>query len=210
MRNPKQIRLEVAFHEAGHAVTGFLSGRRIERVGVWSEEQLSDSQAVTDTDHIGRVVFQDFDPTSLSEAVDDIVMYYAGDAAARMAWASGIVTDEQIGVTTVITTEDLSVDELLASNGRTPVESAVAYGMYRMPSKDDAALAADMAKEWTSDPLELAALLGFCQRRTANLAATEQFQIMVGYLAVQLEEKGEMGGDLVHHLLDRQRAVQRL
>jgi len=204
MRSPKQIRLETCFHESGHAVAAHLLGRRIRSASVWSEEALSVPEVVVDADAIGRVVLENRPPRSLEEAIADIVGCFAGEAASHIAWALGIVTDEQVGAKE-IPIEELSADELLiVGSGQSPAQAAAARAYYRMPADGDQADAREIAKVWTSDPLEAAALIGFCQRRTANFAATDRFQAATNMLAGFLEEQGEMTGELIHHLLERE------
>ena len=214
MRSPKQIRLETAVHESGHAVAGFLSGRRIDHVRVKSEDELkkmeeevlSNPGTIRDADRSGHVVFEPHYVNSLGEAIEEIVIYYAGEETTQMAWVAGFVTDEEIGGTP-FTLEELEADvDLLMANGQTPPERAKAlYGTESSPG--DYRHADELAEAWTSDPMEKYALLGFCHARTRNLVQSELFRRMAVSFVPTIEEKGEVPGELAHHLLHRAHVV---
>jgi hypothetical protein len=140
----------------------------------------------------------------LDEAISHVIVWLAGEAAARVAFAVGMLSDLQIGADVVPETE---LDaELLASgtNGRTPTARAVSHTAYVMPSDIDDENARATAEEWTGDALEAQALLGFCWRRLANMAETPMFQRSVHRVADMLLEQGGLTGQFVRErVLDR-------
>lgn len=209
MRSTKQIRTEACYHEAGHAVVAYLGGFEIASVLVLSEEEIDATfvlarEEEVDAEAIGRVELTDQVPSDLDQAIGSIMVAYAGQAAAHVAFAVGMVSDVELGGT-VRPDSELDVEQIVsARNGDSPTARAVAHASYLMPSEGDDAWAREVAEEWTGDALEAQALLGFCWRRLANTAETSMFQRSVHWLADLLLEQGRLTGEFVtERVLDR-------
>lgn len=192
MRSPTQIRTETVWHEAAHAAAGYLLGYEISRITVAPEEAQRD--LVEDIDAVGSVYFADREIVTLADAINEIVIYLAGEAGTAVSWALGVITDQQIGGM-VIPDSELTIEAALAgANGRTPAQQGASFAFYRADADHDMTSARAIAEAWTRDGLEAELLLSFCRMRTANIVNTERFQRLQNSLAVKLMDTDEIHG----------------
>jgi hypothetical protein len=187
VRSSAQIRLEASFHEGGHATAMWLLGVRIDHLELMRPDEVR-------ADGLAGCVQQL--PTSIDTigaAIDQIVIYFAGESAFRTAWAAGTVSDDDIGGGQ----HDTPIEVMLASpNGASPGIAASFEGWLERPNQPDEVNARSLAehKRFTSSLFEAELLLKFARARTASMVDTPRFLSICGDLAGVLREHAPLEG----------------
>jgi hypothetical protein len=184
-RTPAQIRLEGATHEAGHAVAMFLLGQEIDHLELMRPFELrSDGLA-------GCVQSMPHEVTTIGDAIDELVVYLAGEAAFRVAWANGVLGNAEIGGIEA----EAPVALLLAMpNGSSMADRAAHQGWYERDDHPDERNAAALAAHFTTGALETDLLLKFARARTSAMVGTERFQALCADLARVLLKRSPLPG----------------
>lgn len=194
VRTPKQIRLEAAHHEAGHAVSMYLHNVEIDHLELMRPNEIREDGLA------GCVQSMPHSISTIGDCVDGLVEYLAGEAAFRIAWAGGAFGDEEVGGERV----EHPVELLLAMpNGSTRADRAAHEGWYERADHPDERNAATLAAHITSGVLETELLLKFARARTSAMAATERFQVLCGALARALFKRSRLSGADAVAVLER-------
>jgi hypothetical protein len=197
-------RHHVAFHEAGHAVAGYLLGEGIEGIDIIrSGDEL---EAIVEAEGAGGCVrFAARVVESLADAQTAILGLLAGEAAVRISWAMQVLTDEQVDPhRRAVRGDELPVEDLLAvPNGATPTQSAAYFGWLDDRGKSDMDEAEALARKFALSQFEAAAMMAWLQAWTSEWVQSERFQRLVGMLASVLLDRGSISGQLATELLDR-------
>jgi len=166
MRTPRQVRFEAAYHEAGHACPFYWHGHPVESIHLMTPEE---AQTREQGDEAGCCILPARSPENVCEAQERVVELLAGEAGVRIAWAMHLLSNDEIGGIEV-PSQDFTLEELAASpNGATPQQGSAHRGWYERSDHPDEVNAAELARAFSSDPLEAAALMGYCKARTTAL-----------------------------------------
>jgi hypothetical protein len=153
-------------------------------------ELVQPDEVRSDGDRAGCVVGSTEAIRDVCEAQREAVILLSGEAAFRVAWASGALSDEQIGGAR----RELSDGEaLVAAKADTPAQRATLLGWYSRAEHSDERHVREIAEWFSSSPLEAAALTNYLQLRTTAFVQTERFQRLHRALAeVLLEMNGRV------------------
>ncbi len=110
------------WHEAGHAVAGWLLGRTIERIEILTHRKRQPGCVA------GRVHYGEGEVTNRHEAEDEICISFAGEAALRTAWALEVFDEINLGLPEG-PARAMTVDEMaVVPNGSSPASALAQYG----------------------------------------------------------------------------------
>jgi hypothetical protein len=191
-----------AWHEAGHAVAAYLLGLRIERIWIASPAEL---EAIEPAGASGHVELEQRPIVDLGDALNHMLVYLAGEAAVRGAWALGLLDEIEFGFTEPAPEPETlaeQVDELLARRGGSPTAATASYGYLSPAAESDLAAVREISAEWAFSSLEAASMQNLAEHRVAEWVGQPRFQALLGTLGPALL-KGSMSGELADHLLGR-------
>jgi hypothetical protein len=191
----KQRRFATAYHEAGHATAAFLEG-----VPILGLELMGKDGALVG----GYAGTMDCDGTieDLGDALRHIFVYLSGEASVMCAWASGMFSDESIGVAEA-EGDDL-IEHLLATPpGSTFTEASAYSGFLNTSESEDESSARGITEHVCHSTMEAARLISWQRDRTVGIVQTERFLYLCGRLAGAALEFGTMTGEHVTELLTR-------
>lgn len=192
MRTPAQIRLEAAWHEASHAVAMYLQGQEIDHLELMRPDEIREDGLA------GLVQGAPCPITTIGDAVDSIVELLAGEGGFRIAWAAGMLGNEEVGG------EEIEPPvELLAAMPNGHAARATELGWYERDDHPDEKTAKLLAKHFTSGPLEAELLLKFARARTTGMVETPRFQALAGDLARVLLKRSPLPGEDAVAVLQR-------
>jgi hypothetical protein len=193
------------WHEAGHAVAGFLLNVPILEIVVLGPDELAEHHAKGSEEHWGFVLFGDYPEDTLGRAIDSMIISLAGEASVRVSWALGVLE----AIRTEAPPDPVTLEEITEAvntvpEGATPASSAAYFG-YRdgKAAAIDLRDAEEVADRWTWGGPDRAALVAYAQASAAEWVQTPRFQSLLGRLSASLLERGSMPGSFAEDLLRR-------
>lgn len=197
----EQRRFGTCWHEAGHAVAGFLNGIPIERIEIMHADG-----TLVEPDTAGVVRFEG---THLGPKIADIIalieVHLAGTCAVMVAWAAGMFPDAALfDASEEEDAHELTVDHILATHSASTLAEAAAYDGWReQDDQPDQINARKLAEGFCRSPEEASAMLVWARMRTMAFVQSPKFLYLCERLAGVLLELGTITGAHAEDLLDR-------
>ena len=210
-----------AWHEAAHAAAAFAVDRAVERV-----EIVAPTANHLEGGELGICRTAPFTITTVHEALDDVLIDFAGEATVVAAFHLGLLDDDLMrlaeaaapnpstaakdaGDTPSPPVPELTAEELLAMpHGADAVHRAAYLGVRGCDTKD-AKQARDTARSWTASEVGALAFLDYSRHRTIELVRTGEFIAMARKVAMALLEFDVLEGPQAYQLCERASVLHR-